>query len=221
MSRSKSRPPKKTKNWDVARRYNTYIPRSPALAPNSIFVRLNYATTYIAGSAVIFDRTFAGNGLFDPDVTGTGHQPLGFDQWMGIYDRYRVHASSIRVQAINKATLAGTYLNCVVFPSVDSGGVASSEMAEEQPEAKDDISGVSTGPAEDRLYKYAQTASVLGVKDIAYSPNYSANSSANPTSIWYWRVVGDNADTANVNCVLNINIQYTVEFYSPKMLTQS
>lgn len=36
-------------------------------------------------------RVFDLNSLFDPDVTGVGHQPAGFDQMMAVYEEYLVY----------------------------------------------------------------------------------------------------------------------------------
>jgi len=44
---------------------------------------------------------FSANGLFDPNTTGTGHQPMGFDQMMLMYEQYTVFASKITVEFIN------------------------------------------------------------------------------------------------------------------------
>lgn len=44
---------------------------------------------------------FSANGLYDPNITGGGHQPLGFDQVMPMYDHYTVIASKITVTFFN------------------------------------------------------------------------------------------------------------------------
>ena len=40
---------------------------------------------------------FSANGLYDPDITGVGHQPVGFDQMGQMFDHYTVIAAKIRV----------------------------------------------------------------------------------------------------------------------------
>lgn len=40
---------------------------------------------------------FTANGLYDPNITGSGHQPMGFDQMMSLYEQYTVVRSSITV----------------------------------------------------------------------------------------------------------------------------
>jgi len=54
---------------------------------------------------------FRTNSLFDPDLTGTGHQPYGFDQWKTYYGTYMVTRSQIAVECFCGAapTLAGVY----------------------------------------------------------------------------------------------------------------
>jgi hypothetical protein len=41
------------------------------------------------------------NSLFDPDTSGIGHQPVGFDQLMALYEDYVVYGVKYRVQFIN------------------------------------------------------------------------------------------------------------------------
>lgn len=49
-------------------------------------------------SGVIAFYKFACNGMYDPNITGTGHQPYYFDQMSGIYNHYTVVNSKIMVR---------------------------------------------------------------------------------------------------------------------------
>jgi len=82
-------------------------PRRDVLRRNPLFPisvrkrgQLYYAsalglTAPTSGNAVTY--FFTANGMFDVDITGTGHQPLGFDQMMLMYDQYTVINTSIVV----------------------------------------------------------------------------------------------------------------------------
>ena len=48
-------------------------------------------------------NVFSMNGLFDPNITGIGHQPMYFDNYMGIYGRYRVNRAYITFVACDTA----------------------------------------------------------------------------------------------------------------------
>ncbi len=71
--------------------------------PKSMLMRLRYVTSVAvdcpAGSMA--DHLFRCNGMYDPDQTGIGHQPLGFDQAMAIYDHYTVVGAKIKVSLQN------------------------------------------------------------------------------------------------------------------------
>lgn len=47
---------------------------------------------------------FSANGLYDPNSTGTGHQPLGFDQMMLLYEQYTVYRSHIKVNFLSSTS---------------------------------------------------------------------------------------------------------------------
>ncbi len=57
-----------------------------------------------AGSASKASHTFNLNSMFDPDTSGGGHQPLGFDQAMEMYDHYTVVWARIKVQEVFNTT---------------------------------------------------------------------------------------------------------------------
>lgn len=71
---------------------------SAGIAESQI-VRLKYAESYQANPSIglVLDYVFSANGIYDPNITGTGHQPMCFDQWMNFYDHYAVIGSKITV----------------------------------------------------------------------------------------------------------------------------
>jgi len=70
--------------------------------PDRKIARLKYAAFITLdptalGSAVPVVHHFRANSLYDPDKTGIGHQPRGFDEHAAIYDHYCVIGSKIKV----------------------------------------------------------------------------------------------------------------------------
>lgn len=58
-----------------------------------------------SSTGVPHQQVFRLNSIYDPDLTGTGHQPVGRDQLATLYDKYRVFAVSYSVEVTgNTAT---------------------------------------------------------------------------------------------------------------------
>lgn len=92
QSSAKSRP---TSSFKMYR-----SPDSGTIGPSRFNTKLRYASqksfpiTLASPNAPII--TFAGNGLYDPDLQVGGQQPTGFDQLMAMYLAYRVNACSMK-----------------------------------------------------------------------------------------------------------------------------
>lgn len=73
--------------------------------------------------------TFVANGLFDPNNTGTGHQPMYFDQAMLIYNHYKVIGSKINVKIAGPSNAstptANTQIAVIVTDDNTLSGVTS------------------------------------------------------------------------------------------------
>lgn len=86
--------------------------------PRSQQVTLRYCETVqlnpTAADAAVEYR-FRANSVYDPDRTGTGHQPLYFDQLAGLYESYEVVGSKIRADFS-----ATTALSCLVGVNRDN-----------------------------------------------------------------------------------------------------
>ncbi len=98
------------------RRRIAAVPRSPfsrrCLLPDNQIIKFRYyeqlTLNPATGAVAVF--VFSGNGMYDPNVTGVGMQPRGFDQIMGLYRHYAVLNSRITVKWGAVASSANNYI---------------------------------------------------------------------------------------------------------------
>lgn len=157
--------------------------------------------------------TFRGNSTFDPDYTGVGVQPYGYDQITGssMYSNYRVASSSIRVYFRPEESFKSiSRLHAFIIPLLDPGPVLT------------DISDVRMIPNHKATVYDGSTESTRGAKLKHYMSTkhlvpYSATSSglasgynANPTLMWYWLVYfyTDIYDDEEVDIYFDVKIRY-------------
>ncbi len=100
---------RKKRTYTKKKSYSKSSFTNQPVGPRTLIRKLRYSTQVIlnapsAGAAA--NHFFSANGLFDPDISGTGHQPLGFDQYMAMYDHYKVIGSKISITTLgNPGTL--------------------------------------------------------------------------------------------------------------------
>jgi hypothetical protein len=91
------------------------ITRVPGLGfPHAMVSQLRYCDTLtMTSTAGSFAKyVFRWNSTFDPDLTGTGHQPLFRDTYASLYDQYAVTDAWFEVQFINN-TISPFLVGCV------------------------------------------------------------------------------------------------------------
>ncbi len=74
--------------------------------PDRLLTRLRYFDTVGLTSTTgsLAHHVFRVNSTFDPDQTGTGHQPLYRDVYAGVYDFYAVVSARAIIQFVNPTT---------------------------------------------------------------------------------------------------------------------
>lgn len=84
--------------------------RLPAAGfPARKVVRMRYATRLNLdppASGAPVHNGFLANGMYDPNTAFGGHQPMGFDQWMAVYNHFTVLGSKITVRYVPNTTTA-------------------------------------------------------------------------------------------------------------------
>lgn len=188
--------------------------------PNSIVTKLRYATFNFMQPAIgaVGGQTFAANGLFDPDISGVGHQPMYFDDYARIYDQYVVIGSKISVTFYPRTSAAGWYVGIV---GDDDSTVSSTlETLFEQNNSVSTITG-SLGSDPTTLTMTFEPQEDFGVD--AKSDGFSQTSvTANPTELWVWRLFGSPCDqTVSLVCDYKVEIEYTCKFAELKTPVQN
>jgi len=81
---------------------------------------LSYSDSFTMSNTagILSEYQFRANSLFDPNLSGTGHQPFGFDQIAQFYNHYDVLSSYIKVTVVSPigqnpsgAVAVGAYLS--------------------------------------------------------------------------------------------------------------
>ena len=158
------------------------------------------------------------NSLYDPDDTGSGHQPMGFDQYAAIYQDYEVRASSIYVKPL---PIDANVCRYCVYPSNQSTAVTHVEQAIEQPYSKKGYITTNQTATNARGIRNYMSVKKLEGRNID-SLNYIANTGANPTTLKHWFIVVDSVNLESIADIsFEVQITYYCRFLRKRTLSQS
>lgn len=146
--------------------------------PQRFYTKLRYAFTgqqLVLTAGAINRQSWAANGLFDPDVSGAGHQPYYFDQLSAMYRRYQVYGVKIQIWAQSNTGADGKpiYMTLWAQPSGDAV-VNNPDQMVELFGSKTTILGAGEQPR--YISKYWKCHQIYNVSKRNYNadPNYSA-----------------------------------------------
>lgn len=204
------------------------ILRSPiSLAPSCMQVVLHWSrqTTVTCTAGIYSSQICSGNSCFDPDVSGAGSQPFGYDQWSNFYTRYRVLASTCRVDASTpSATLHTQAFNrFALFPSNYVTAAADFDVAENMPYSKMRCTTLVTG-VNNRISNTMDTATIHGEPKMGViaADDFEALTSTSPGQQWYWHFGCQPMDGATTTTlVINIRVSYLVQFFERQVNSMS
>jgi hypothetical protein len=177
----------------------------------------NYTDTVniASSSGSLAQKQWRLNSLFDPDFTGTGHQPRYFDQLCGgagPYSKYRVTHANVTVEFSSTTADAGVLGFYAAGPTPASAVPIAANYAGSQGEIPEWASGFivpNMGVPLIRRWSIpihsitGTTASVVRNADI-YSAFYSANPAAEPV----FTVQYQNSNGNSSNVWVKITLEY-------------
>jgi len=165
---------------------------------------------------------FSANGLYDPNITGLGHQPMGFDQLMLLYEHYTVLSAKITVSFQNETAAEQAHVGIALFPDA-SIETNHSKLIENGLLKRTWVSPPLSGMSQKWLTHKVDIAKLNGVpKSIVGDASYRGDVASNPTEQSYFHIFGFNLSTVNaVRVFLDVTIEYDAVFTEPRKLAQS
>jgi len=175
-----------------------------------------FETVTFAGSvSAVAAYLFSTNGCFDPNVTGTGHQPNGFDEVMKFYNHYTVVSSKIRVMFTNR-----TANTCHVGLSVSGSTSVSTDYTVNIENGQLIFASINPAGIDGSmcvLRTSCNAGAFQGLQNTMDDPDMRGDTSTNPAEQQYFVLTVWDAATANAPTVLlDVFIEYDVVFHEPK-----
>jgi len=194
-------------------RPKTVVPLCKTQAfPDYLDTNLTYyqQTSLTCETAGLADHhLFRCNSIYDPDFTGTGHQPSQHDNLALIYQNYRVIRSKIEVIATSPGGLAGQAV-IGIRRSHNTQQVLDPEQLMEQPDITSRM--LTNSLASVKLRKYWNIKHAAKPTD---GDDFNAPFGANPTQNDFFNIFAFNPDPTVVGAKIPITVKitYTVRCY--------
>lgn len=191
--------------------------------PQKYTTKMVYSDNIVinAPSAFAADYVFSCNGMYDPNLTGIGHQPRGFDQLMLMYDHYVVIGAKIVVRFDNsqntKPVMAGIMVLDRATPNTTI--LDWQETATCKKQFIQGSGGTSTG-----VITYSINPNkFLGRSKPLADPTLKGTTAANPTESCAFHVgvwaADASTDLSAVDAV--VQIEYMCVLIEPKIVASS
>lgn len=196
------------------RRYSSVLNRNPITA-DVLFTKLrfNYSGAVTAGAVATTTRTWRGNSVYDPDYTGTGTQPMGYDQYSALYDYVVVLGSKINFRILPGAD---TVCQFCIFPSLNSTSTSVTLALRELPYNRTKTGGVYNieGNGFLSLKNYMSTAKIFcaSKQHVKDTVNYAHSNAANPTNQWYWHLEVE-TQSGGASAALSFTYDVWIDYY--------
>lgn len=220
-SRSSSRAVKRSRTAPNFIKLRSNVVSARAQSTRVVLHYFENAISINPGVAAAGAYVFAANGLYDPNITGVGHQPNGFDQYMALYNEYVVVGSTIKVSFANadadNVALIGIFLEDFETTDLDIR-----KYIENGNGVWSYIDKLGTGAGVKTL-THSADISKFSTQSVLNEDDFTGTSGANPADTHFYHVVVAPFDGAanNGSVLLNVEIRYDVIFRDPALTALS
>lgn len=193
---------------------------APVYAPDFIRRRLRYTESraITTSTGTLGPYNFVANGLYDPNSTGTGHQPMSFDQHMALYTLYHVLACRVTLDIYNVSDIPAVV--GVGFSMITSPYATYTDAIEAGQCVYRVVPGSLSVPV--RISTTLNIPQFVGKRDLIDDQQYAGTIAANPAVPVYASVFVQDQNMSSVSVVqVLVTLEFDVVFNTPRSLTQS
>jgi len=144
--------------------------------------------------------SFSANGMFDPNITGTGHQPMFYDQMAALYNHYCVIGSKCTVEFVTTTTTSTSSNSDATVGIIlnDSTSIPTLPGLLEHPTSKHRLLGSANamGASPVRFVQKFSAKKNFGKFDQGNS-NFTGSISTNPGEQMYYTLFVDGTQATN------------------------
>lgn len=169
--------------------------------------------------------TFSANGLYDPNKTGTGHQPMAFDQLMSMYYHYTVIGAHCKVTFINNTpddvSDEPLWVGIGISRSSSTTWTSISQF-EEQTGTKMVLCNSTQKNGNSRtLTATINPPKYLGISKPLSEDTLKGTSSTNPNEELFFHLFISTLGSVSPECNMKVDLSYITIFSEPLKLVQS
>lgn len=190
--------------------------------PERMTVTLPYVLAGRVNPGVVAysDQVFSLNSVFDPDTTGVGHQPRGFDQWSAVYGSYRVSKVDVNLLCRQRAAHG---INVRAITNNQSASLGSDfNVAEFLNHIYLGQTATNTPPIQRKMTFYPHKVVGKAWSQYISDENTQALVSANPATQAYVHFIIQQVDATTVlDMEYEIQVTYRVTFFNRQNLAIS
>jgi hypothetical protein len=191
--------------------------------PDRLVARMIYSEVLSRTAVGGFDDyEFNANSIFDPNRTGTGHQPGGRDQWAAFYGRYRVLKCVARLRSVN--TSATSPVRLVLVCTNDSTAFSDVATPVEQGRyTQSNVIAPLSGMDRAELIFNVDLPKITGRTEQEYlgSDQSQAIFSSSPGDVVPFHVIHGSMDGSALAVSFSITLEYTCELFDRVQLGAS
>jgi len=186
-------------------------------------VYYDYQIRRQGAAGVITNYFFSANGCYDPNITGTGHQPLGFDELIAYYEQYTVIQSTAQARFVNNS---GNFVNVGIGLTPDTTAASVPSNVENGLMVFEAIDGFGTsqssgGERTCELTLGCDVPSYFGRKtqqELLNDTTLAGTSGANPGEQVYYNIMTWDGffGSGDTDTFLDIRIIFDVIFWEPR-----